>query len=301
MNILQLSYARHEWLVAPARAQSELWRLVLGLALGAFVMTGLNILFLTGVETAMPPEKMGDFLEGMQTATTPLTALVSLASFGFMTAGVCAAAFVMHGRAPSGLIGPWRIAHADFWAVLKALVILNAVILILPPWGMDQPLVPNLPVGTWVALLPLSLAVVLIQTSAEEILFRGYVQQQLAARFKSPWIWMVLPSALFGLAHYVPAETGANAGLIALWAACFGLLMADLTARSGTLGPAIAVHFVTNVSALLFTSLPDTLSGLSLYTVPFSMADEAALRVWLPVDFAIMIVSWLAARLALRR
>jgi CAAX protease family protein len=301
MSILRLSYARHERLVAPARAQSELWRLVFGLALGAFVMTGLNVAFLTGVETAMTPEKMNSFIDGMQTATTPVTALVSLASFGFMTAGVCAAAYVMHGRAPLGLIGPFRIASADFWAVLKALAILNVVILALPPWGMDDPLVPNLPVGTWVALLPVSLLVVLIQTSAEEILFRGYVQQQLAARFNSPWVWMVLPSALFGLAHYVPAETGSNAVLIAIWAACFGLLMADLTARSGTLGPAIAVHFATNVSALLVTSLPDTLSGLSLFTVPFSMSDEAALRVWLPVDFAVMVVSWLVARLALRR
>jgi hypothetical protein len=81
----------------------------------------------------------------------------------------------------------------------------------------------------------------------------------------------------------------------------FGLLMADLTARSGTLGPAIAVHLVNNVSAMLIVSMPDELSGLALYLSPFSMADEAELRAWLPVDFAWMLVSWLAARLALRR
>ena len=77
--------------------------------------------------------------------------------------------------------------------------------------------------------------------------------------------------------------------------------LADLTARAGTLGPAIAVHFVNNASPFLLVSLPDDLSGLSLYLGSFSMGDEAMMRAWLPVDFAFMIVSWLTARLAIRR
>jgi uncharacterized protein len=153
----------------------------------------------------------------------------------------------------------------------------------------------------WLLLLPLSLLAVLVQVSAEEIVFRGYVQQQLAARFNSPLIWMVLPSALFALGHYLPAEAGENALMVALWAGVFGILMADLTARSGSLGPAIAVHLWNNVSAILIVSLPDDLSGLALYLTPFSMDDAAAIRTWLPVDFALMLVSWLAARLAIRR
>ncbi len=47
--------------------------------------------------------------------------------------------------------------------------------------------------------------------------------------------------------------------------------------------------------------MPDSLSGLALYLTPFDMSDGAEVRAWLPVDFAMMIVSWLAARLALRR
>ena len=81
----------------------------------------------------------------------------------------------------------------------------------------------------------------------------------------------------------------------------FGVLTADLTARAGTLGPAIALHFINNVSAMLIVSLPDDLSGLALYVVPFSLEDTAAVRAWLPVDFALMIVFWLAARLAIKR
>ncbi|MGB7242570.1 MAG: CPBP family intramembrane glutamic endopeptidase, partial [Sulfitobacter sp.] len=111
----------------------------------------------------------------------------------------------------------------------------------------------------------------------------------------------VLPSVLFGLGHYLPGVAGDNAAIIAIWATVYGILMADLTARAGTLGPSIAVHFVNNVSAILIVSLPDDLSGLALYLSPFSMNDADQLRAWLPVDFALMLVSWLTARVALRR
>ncbi|MCB1313789.1 MAG: CPBP family intramembrane metalloprotease, partial [Sedimentitalea sp.] len=204
-------------------------------------------------------------------------------------------------RPPLGLIGPLPLAVVQFWRVLRMLLILGAVLLVLPPYDMGAALSPNLPPATWALLLPLSLGAVLIQAGTEELLFRGYIQQALAARFSSPLVWMVLPSALFALGHYLPAEAGQNALPIALWSGIFGVLMADLTARAGTLGPAIAVHLVNNVSALLIVSLPDTLSGLSLFTVPYSMSDAEALRGWLAIDFATMFVCWLAARLALRR
>ena len=301
MQYSKSSYAPHETLVRPARAFPELWRFAVGLGLAAATMISLNMMFISMLGSLLAPDRLEAFLAGLRMSSTPITTIISLASFGFMTIGVCFAAYIMQSRPPISLIGPWHATVAGFWVVCRALIIVYVVLLILPPWDMGGPLVPNLAFGTWIALLPVSLLVVLIQASAEEIVFRGYIQQQLAARFSSPWLWMVLPSALFGFAHYTPAEAGGNAVLIGLWATLFGLLMADLTARSGTLGPAIAVHFVTNVSALLLTSLPDTLSGLALYTVPFTLADEAEMRVWLPVDFAVMIVTWLAARLALRR
>ena len=47
--------------------------------------------------------------------------------------------------------------------------------------------------------------------------------------------------------------------------------------------------------------MPDDLSGLALYLAPFSMQDAEVMREWLVVDFALMLVIWLAARLAIRR
>jgi uncharacterized membrane protein len=96
-------------------------------------------------------------------------------------------------------------------------------------------------------------------------------------------------------------QAGELAWVIVLWSALFGLALADLTARAGTLGPAIALHLINNATAILFISMPDSLSGLSLYHSPFDMSDEAMVRAWMPVEFMMILVSWLAARLAIRR
>lgn len=295
----QRPYAAHDRLIDPARAHAQLWRLAVGLVLVAAVSFGLNSA-LGALLIAWDAPFWSDQLASGQ-GSSPLAMFVMLGSFGFVTLGVFVAAHLVQKRRPLGVIGPIPQTLRQFRAVLVVLIGLSAALAILPPYGIGPPLVENMAPGVWLALLPLSLLVVLVQASAEEILFRGYVQQALAARFSSPLVWMVLPSVLFALGHYLPAQAGENALPIAVWAGLFGILMADLTARAGTLGPAIAVHLVNNVTALVFVSLPDTLSGLALYVVPYDMADTEYLRDWLLVDFALMIVTWLAARLAIRR
>jgi hypothetical protein len=53
--------------------------------------------------------------------------------------------------------------------------------------------------------------------------------------------------------------------------------------------------------ALLILGSPSSLFGLALYLLPYEMSDVAALRPWLWVDCATMLVLWLVARLAIRR
>ncbi len=294
------AYAAHETFVMPARNKPELWRFIIGLVLASFVYILLSQVFfqaIYGLAQASDPSITADLLTGQ----TPLAMYLLLFSFGFMSVGVAISVRLLHGRSFVTLLGPATLLRRDFRSVTLVVLAVMALVFILPPWGMGEDFIPNMPFGTWLVLLLPSLALILVQVSAEEAVFRGYVQQQLAARFRSPLIWMVLPSVLFALGHYLPDAAGDNALMIAVWAGMFGILMADLTARSGSLGPAIAVHFWNNVSAMMIVSLPEDLSGLALYLTPFGMDDPEALRAWLPVDFAMMLVMWLAARLAIRR
>lgn len=294
-------YAAHELLVSPARAHRALWRVLAGMALVVIVVIALNVALRTGLSTYLPALWQRHFLDAKPDGSTGLAMLIILASFGFLAIGAAFAAIVLHDRPADSLIGPPGRARQQFWRVTLILTAIGTVLLILPPYTLGAEVSRNMALGRWMALLPLSLIALLIQCSAEEILFRGYLQQQLAARFGSPLIWMGVPSVLFGLAHYMPNEAGDNAILIVIWSGVFGLLMADLTARAGSLGPAVAVHMANNIPAILFYAMPDNLSGLALYTLPFSLSDTALIRQWLPVDMAFILVAWLAARLAIRR
>ena len=294
------AYSAQRPMLDPARPKAQLWRLLMGLVLVAGVFLICNQIAHQTLFNVLGPSGY-DALTAASGGSSQLSVLFLLFSFGFLIIGVIVALKVAHTRGVLDVFGDRALMISQFWSVLVLLIILNAVIFVLPPWDLGEPLVANVPPVRWLVVLPFAILAILVQVTAEEFLFRGYIQQQLAARFQSPLIWILVPAGLFGFGHYMPQEAGDNAILIVIWSIAFGILMADLTARAGTLGPAIAVHFVNNFLAIAVISMPDMLSGLSLYLSPFSMTDTEELRAWLPVDFAMMVVSWLAARLAIRR
>ena len=294
-------YRAQAALLQENRVDPAIWRLAVGLVVAAIVMVTLNSSLQAAIMRLAPSLWVTHFSEAAGLGQTPFSMLVTLFSFGFLIIGVSVALRLVHKRGLASLLGPRPVFIGQSVRVLAVLLAIGAVLLVLPPYNMGMELVDNLPFSRWLVLLPFGLIAVFIQSASEEILFRGYIQQQLAARFSHPAIWMVLPALLFAFGHYVPADAGNNALLLAIWSGLFGVLMADLTARAGSLGPAIVLHVFNNVSALLFVSLPDNLNGFALYVTPVGMDDTELLRAWLPVDFATTIVFWLGARLAIRR
>jgi CAAX protease family protein len=300
MSIWSFDYRPHTRFIEPARAAPQLWRFALGIVLAAAIFLALSQMIFGTLFQMMKPESVRTILADGHSGQTAPGMLILLFQLGLLSVTAGLVVVMVHKRRPASLIGMPGLALRQFAFVLVAMLVLMATLWILPPYDLGDALVRNMSVGRWLLLLPVALVAVLVQTSSEEIFFRGYVQQQLAARFRSPVIWMLVPAALFGVGHYLPETAGSNATTIALWAVVFGLLMSDLTARSGTLGPAIAVHFSNNISAMILTATPDEMSGLALYVLPFGISDEEQMAMWLPVDFGFMFVSWLTARLAIR-
>ena len=300
MKTLPTPYDAHADFIAPARGKAQIWRLLLGLLLVLAIVVGLNALLHLAVLRFAGDALHRDITRIEAPGQSPAGVLVLLYSFLIMTLAAAVVTLQLHKRNPLTLLGPWPLMLRQFGATLAVLIAIAIAIIVLPPWGFADPLVRGMSPLAWLLLLPVSVTAVLVQTSAEEILFRGYVQQQLAARFRSPLIWMVAPAVLFGLLHYRP-DAGPNGWLIMAWAAAFALAAADLTARAGTLGPAIALHFMTNASALLIMSAEGTLSGLALFRLQIDMADPVALRPYLLMDAMLILIGWLAARLAIRR
>lgn len=294
-----MSYEPHQALIAPARASSSLARLVGGMVLLVAMFIFISVVVTMLVGALSPAEDWVDWAGEIYDGTTPYSVLFNLYSFLFLALALTMSLRLVHKRSLMSVMGPLRTAFGQFWRVLRLLLVLYAVTLLLP---YPEEFTPSLHLapGLWLLYLPLTLSALLVQTGTEELVFRGYLQSQLAARFRSPLLWIGLPSLLFGLLHYNPGVDPAAAWIIIVWAVMFGLVTADITARAGTLGPAIALHMANNTLAIALAAPAGNFDGLALYTVPISMSDTDLLLAWMPVEMLMMLCSWLVARLALR-
>lgn len=285
--------------VAPARPRAEVTRLVAGLLMALSVYLGIVILIFGSAAFWVPRDADLRWLEGLMDPSRPGPMLLILASFSGMALGPMLAARALHKRPAATLFGPAARTLRDFAAAAAIAGAVIGVALLL--WRATNTPVQNLELRTWALLLPVSLLGVLLQTGAEEVLFRGYLQQQLAARFASPWVWAALPSLIFGLLHTDPVSAGSNAWLMAGAAAVFGLMAADLTARTGSIGAAWGFHFANNTMALLIVATDGTLTGLALWITPYDISDTARIRASLPLDLLMLGIIWFSIRRILGR
>jgi membrane protease YdiL (CAAX protease family) len=90
---------------------------------------------------------------------------------------------------------------------------------------------------------------------AEEVLFRGYILQAVARMSRRWWLRLLVPAALFTLAHIANNEFQTGG----LWAAAdytaVALYLGYLALRSGGLEHAIGVHLGLNTALLAFVGL----------------------------------------------
>ena len=284
---------------APAQRRPELWRLIVGMGVVAACYFGWiaalgGLLWLTA-----GPGRIEAGLRGFGTGGDPWAVIVLLATFVGPWIGVWAAVRLLHARSLGSVIGRGPAVLRDFAAGLGVTALVALLGLLLLPFA--PPLAPATPAAIWLAFLPLAILGLLIQTGAEELVFRGYMQQQLAARFASPLAWMVLPAALFGLAHYAPGIGPVSPWLVVAVTGFFGLIAADLTARSGNIGLAWGLHFANNFMAVLVVSAMAGLDGLALFRVTDPDGGAFGMEALLLADMALMALVWALARFWLAR
>ncbi|MEM9247649.1 MAG: CPBP family intramembrane glutamic endopeptidase [Pseudomonadota bacterium] len=300
MSYPDRGYTPHAGFVAVAGDRAELWRTAAGIVVAIVAGIALYQLTMAMFAWVLGPDAMRQILdEASYYGDTPRAVLITLFSYVFFAVGLAMALVGLHERGLLSLLGPWEGALSDFLRSFMVLTGLYLVLTLLLP--TDAGLIRNdaMRTGLWLALLPLSLLAIAVQAGTEEAFFRGYLQQQLAARFAGWPAWLLVPSALFGLAHFSPETAGPNATSYMLWAMLFGLLAADLTARTGTLGAALGLHIATNAFALLGTAMAGPGSGLALYLVPLEI-DAPELGALMPAEFLTIIIAWLLVRLTLR-
>jgi membrane protease YdiL (CAAX protease family) len=111
--------------------------------------------------------------------------------------------------------------------------------------------------GNFVVLILLSLCLIPLQTTVEELVFRGYLPQAIAARTKSRWLAILIPALLFGLLHYGNPEVEEFGFWIMMPNYVFIALMLGLISiLDDGIELAIGIHAANNIFLAIFITHP---------------------------------------------
>jgi uncharacterized protein len=114
----------------------------------------------------------------------------------------------------------------------------------------------------------LALILIPIQTSAEELFFRGYLLQWMGLRLKNKWLLSFLNGVLFFLPHAVNPEMATGSILIGLGYFAMGFFLALITLQDNGMELALGMHAANNLFSALFANYTVTaLPSPSLFTV----------------------------------
>jgi membrane protease YdiL (CAAX protease family) len=153
----------------------------------------------------------------------------------------------------------------------------------------------ELEIATWLMMLAPIAIVVFAQAASEELMFRGYLPQQLAARFRHPIAWGLLTSVLFGFMHSAnaPGSQVYTIYYIAI-ATVMGLVMTAMVWRTGSIAAAIGFHFSNNIGALTVAGGDTGPSSLALFvwTQDQLMAGASAELLLIGVLLAFVLSPW---------
>jgi len=202
-------------------------------------------------------------------------AFVLLGSIALLWPAVRIALHLVHRRHLVTVLGSTlRVDRPDFWrgtaaSLLVGLIGTVAWLLAGEGYARTDTTLPQ-----WLIwFVPLAV-MVLLQSSAEELLFRGYLVQLLARRFRSPLVWAALPSIGFTLLHWYPDATPAMNAAVLITIGAFALSAVFLVVQTGNLGAAIGIHWGNNIVALLLFAPDDELEPVALFST-MSLSDPS--------------------------
>ncbi|MBD2214256.1 CPBP family intramembrane metalloprotease [Nostoc linckia FACHB-104] len=220
--------------------------------------------------------------------------LFVMASFLFFLAGVLIAVSLVHRRHPRTLVTAreridWhRVGHGFVaWFVPYCLIGGLGQYLFYPnTFSFNSDLL------TFALFVPIALVLTAIQTTTEELFFRGYIVQGASLVWSNRVFLALVPAVIFTLPHLLNPEVSVG-GWLTIFSNYFlvpGLVWTVVSLIDGTTELAIGVHFANNISgAILFDITGSALPSPALFTISKYHATYGALSmlVAVPVFLAI--------------
>lgn len=177
----------------------------------------------------------------------------------------------VHKRSFLSLITPYSLNLKLLFTSLFLITFLIGLSFGVLYWNSPQayPINPSFDLRVWVLFLILSCVLTGVQILLEEVIFRGYLIQGFATKFKSLSLAVSVSIILFGLMHfYLPGATSNIFTMMSYFV--FGAITTGLVLKHKSLESAIAFHFVLNmyfVTILSFSGSTYPTNGLILVNV----------------------------------
>lgn len=190
-------------------------------------------------------------------------------SFVALLVGLFIAVRLIHQRPLKSLVTPhaqinWRRIAQGFAAWWILALLLSLAEFLFRPAAFQF----ALDLARFAPFALLILIVTPLQTTAEELLFRGYLMQSVGLVTRRTIIVLGMPSALFLIGHLANPEVAADFWLLALYYFAFGAWLALITLKDNSLELALGVHAANNLfAALLFNYANSLLDTPAVFTV----------------------------------
>lgn len=199
------------------------------------------------------PKTMKEMLQVMD---LNLSLFLLLLTFVFAFAGFYVVIRFMHKQtlrsiATSRMQLDWKrvIAAFSLWAIL------TLIITIISYKASDTTLVWNFQPERFLILALIAVALIPLQTSLEEFLFRGYLMQGFAQLYPHRWFPLFWTSLIFGLLHITNPEVDALGYVVLFYYVGTGLFLGIITLMDEGMELALGFHAANNLmAALLITS-----------------------------------------------
>lgn len=270
---LQSSATIFQTWVDAARPRAQIWRTIVGLILiGVIWMAWTMVLMFGAIGLGLVKPEAFQAMFGM--ADVPLTyadtivmLLIALGTIWGFSFGVWLTAKLLHKRPFMSVVASdRRLSLSQFGA---GCLIAAGYLVVNMGWSFvsgNAPRRSELALETWLLALAPIAAVVFVQAASEEMVFRGYLPQQLAARFGTPIVWGFIPSVLFGLMHAAnsPGDPTYALFYVAI-ATIMGMVMMVMVWRTGSLAAAMGFHFINNIGALTVGGADQGPSSIALF------------------------------------
>lgn len=214
------------------------------------------------------------FIEGVQRLedlSLNSTLVLSMLPFLFAALVLLGGLMLVHQRRPRSLThpaGPFRwssvFVSAGVWLLLAA--VSDVIMYLIDPGRYSWSFNP----AQFFPFLALALVLVPIQTTAEELFFRGYLTQGVGLLARgSTLLALIIPSFLFGMLHFWNPEVQQYG---AVWLMPqyigMGLLLGYITLRSKGMELAIGLHAANNLySAVFVTFRESAIPSPALFTM----------------------------------